>query len=447
MTRKSEPKQNIRKGQLDQLREMLRMSKDLNHAVFDHSPIGISIRDHSGKLLFVNKAWKKIWKLNDRQIKKNERISKNWSFKRRYPYLKKYTSRVERVFKKGGHLFIPEIKVDSYLLGTSRWISQNFYATRDSSGKVERIIILTQNITDHKIAEAALRESDIRFRTIFENVNVGVFRTSGDPTGRFVQINPALVKIFGYKSTQELIRKRVLDLYHNQQDRRVLLKELQQKGTVHNREILMKRKSGNPIWVSLYAKAHFNEQGKVQWIDGVIEDITDRKQKEEQLRALSLVDDLTGLYNRRGFITLAEHQLKIAQQVNNDIVLLYIDLDNLKAINDEYGHLFGDQALKETTTILKHTFRGSDIIARIGGDEFVVLTSETAANRAQSLYIRLKTNLDAFNQTAKLPFRLDLSIGWAHHTSKKPKTINRLLIFADRSMYRHKQSKKKHIIR
>ena len=117
-------------------------------------------------------------------------------------------------------------------------------------------------------------------------------------------------------------------------------------------------------------------------------------------------------------------------------------LDNLKAINDEFGHSIGDRALIETTNILKATFRRSDIIARIGGDEFVVLTSETGATRAQDLYIRLLVSLDAFNNKTKLPFTLRLSVGWAYSSREKPKTVYKLLSIADRSMYRHKQSKK-----
>src|SRR4030042_277953 len=341
MSRKIE--QKSLKDQIYQLREMCRMSQDLNRSRCDHSPVGISIRSRSGTLLFVNTAWKKIWQLSNRQIWENERISKNWSLQKRYPYLKNMISKFRHVFKYGGELFLPEIKVDNPNPGAVQWISQYYYAIRNQQKKVEQIVILTQNITEHKIAEIALRESDIKFRTIVENVNVGVFRTTGDPQGHFVQVNPALAKIFGYKSLKKLMKKRVLELYHNQKDRRLLIKELQHKGTVLNKEILMRKKNGSSIWVSLYAKAQFDDKSKVIWIDGVIEDITERKQKEEQLRALSLIDDLTGLYNRRGFLTLAEHQLEIAHREKNDLVLLYTDLDNLKEIKDEYGHLIGDQ--------------------------------------------------------------------------------------------------------
>lgn len=444
--KKKQSRVNRRIGKLqtvnEQLKEALRQSKVLNRALFDHSPIGISIRARSGDLLFVNRAWKKIWGLTTRQVKINDRKTRHLPLSKRYPYLISKIAKFKRVFEHGGELFLPELKVENQKTGATMWISQYYYAIQGKQDKVEQIVILTQNITEHKTAEMALRDIDIKFRTIVENVNVGVFRTTGDPEGHFVQINPGLVKMFGYKSMKELLEIRVMDLYHDRNDRLRFIKELKRKKFVKNREILMRKKDRKPIWVSIYAKAQCNDMGRVKWIDGVIEDITERKQKEDQLRALSLVDDLTGLYNRRGFMTLAEHQLKIASRKKKAVILLFIDLDNLKAINDEFGHPLGDRALIETTNILKATFRRSDIIARIGGDEFVVLTSETGATRAQDLYIRLQTSLESFNKKTKLPFILKLSIGWAHYDPEKPQSVYRLLSIADRSMYRHKQSKK-----
>lgn len=427
----------------EQLKEELRHSKVLNRALFEHSPVGISIRNSAGDLFFVNKAWKKIWRLTTRQIKENDKKTRHWPLVKRYPYLKNVISKFKKVFDHGGELFLPELRVKHPKTGATMWISQYYYAIQDKHKKVEQIVILTQNITEHKTAETALCESDIRFRTIVENLNVSVFRTTGDTGGHFIQVNPALVKMFGYRSVKSLLKIQVLDLYHNRKDRRGLIKELRRKNFVRNREILMQKKDGTPIWVSIYAKAQCDDKGRVKWIDGVIEDITERKHKEEQLRALSLIDDLTGLYNRRGFMTLAEHQLKIASRKKKGVILLFTDLDNLKKINDEFGHSIGDRALVETTNILKTTFRRSDIIARIGGDEFVVLTSEAGATRAKDLYIRLQKSLDSFNKKTKLPLILELSIGWAYYDPDKPQTIYKLLLTADQSMYRHKQSKKK----
>ncbi|MGB3340275.1 MAG: diguanylate cyclase [bacterium] len=444
--KKKQSRVNRRIGKLEtvitQIKETLRQSKVLNRALFDHSPVGISIRDHSGDLLFVNKAWKKLWGLTTRQVMIQDRKTRHLPLSKRYPYLKNKISKFRRVFQQGGELFLPELKVHNQKTGVTMWISQYYYAIQNKKNKVEQIVILTQDITEHKTAELALRDIDIKFRTIVENVNVGVFRTTGDPQGHFVQTNPALVKMFGYKSMKELLKIRVMDLYHNHNDRLGLIKELKRIKFVKNREILMQKKDRKTIWVSIYAKAQCDDRGRVKWIDGVIEDITERKQKEDQLRALSLVDDLTGLYNRRGFMTLAEHQLKIAAHKKKAVILLFTDLDNLKAINDKFGHSIGDRALIETTNILKATFRKSDIIARIGGDEFVVLTSETGIARAQDLYIRLLASVNSFNNRTRLPFSLKLSVGWAHYNPEKPQTVYRLLSTADRSMYRHKQSKK-----
>lgn len=109
-----------------------------------------------------------------------------------------------------------------------------------------------------------------------------------------------------------------------------------------------------------------------------LRDVTETVQMREELKRLSLNDVLTGLYNRRGFITLAEQQLKIAKDMAKNPILLFIDLDNMKLINDTLGHPEGDRALVEVSDVLRKTFRESDIIGRIGGDEFAVLAIEPA---------------------------------------------------------------------
>jgi diguanylate cyclase (GGDEF)-like protein/PAS domain S-box-containing protein len=424
------------------LKEKLRHSAALNRAVFEHAPVGISVRLGSGRLLSVNRAWKKIWKLSNRQIRDNERISRRWTLKQRYPYLKDATPKVRRIFERGGELFLPELKVGVPRPGIPKWISQYYYAIQDKRGRVGHIVTMTQDITAQKAAALALRESEEKFRTIVHNVNIGVYRTTGDFEGRFLQINPAFAKMFGYDSVKQVMNKRVQDLYQNFKDRRGFIKELMKKGLVRNKELRLQKKDGTPIWVSVYAKAQADENGKVKWIDGVIQDITERKHIEERLRVISLVDDLTGLYNRRGFLALAEHQLKVASRAKKGVLLLFIDLDNLKEVNDEFGHPIGDRALLQTTDILKKTFRESDIIARIGGDEFVVLTLETTGASAQTFCGRLQRSLDSFNKFARLPFALALSIGWAHYDPARPITIRKMLALADRMMYRHKLSKK-----
>lgn len=168
----------------------------------------------------------------------------------------------------------------------------------------------------------------------------------------------------------------------------------------------------------------------------------ERHRMQSALRILSLVDELTGLYNRRGFLTLAEHQIKLSLRKKTGFYLIFADLDGMKAINDTYGHREGDLALVETSHILTDTFRGSDIIARMGGDEFAVITIDSDNNSAEALAQRLQCRVDDFNQEGKSPFFLSLSIGVVHYDPQAPHSVRDLLEEADQRMYAQKREKK-----
>lgn len=161
----------------------------------------------------------------------------------------------------------------------------------------------------------------------------------------------------------------------------------------------------------------------------------------ERLHDISLHDELTGLYNRRGFFTIAEHLLKTAKRQQSGLFMLYCDLDDLKGINDVAGHQKGDWALIDTANILKETFRGSDIIARIGGDEFVVMPIETTGDNLEAVINRLQKALELDNATGKCEYKLSISTGTAYFNPWSPCTIDELLSQADKSMYEQKRSK------
>lgn len=161
----------------------------------------------------------------------------------------------------------------------------------------------------------------------------------------------------------------------------------------------------------------------------------------ERLHEISLHDELTGLYNRRGFFTLAEHLLKTADRKKKGLFMLYCDLDGLKGINDSLGHQKGDRALIETTHILKETFRGSDIIARIGGDEFVVMPIETTGDNIQIVTNRLQKEVEMNNAESTSEYKLSISTGTAYFDPRSPCSIDELLSEADKSMYEQKRSK------
>lgn len=172
-------------------------------------------------------------------------------------------------------------------------------------------------------------------------------------------------------------------------------------------------------------------------------EIANRIRLEGELRTLSLTDSLTGLYNHRGFLVLGQQQMKEAKRNRQDVVLLFADLDNLKWINDTFGHQEGDFALAKTADIFKSCFRESDIIARIGGDEFVVLAIQANRAAANNLITKLEVKLADYNSEAGRRYPLSLSIGVSFAKSDARCTIDDLLLSADKSMYEQKQRKRK----
>lgn len=169
----------------------------------------------------------------------------------------------------------------------------------------------------------------------------------------------------------------------------------------------------------------------------------ERHRLVNSLQTMALTDTLTGLYNRNGFITIGEEQLKLARRNGNHVSLAFVDLDGMKRINDELGHEYGDQALIATARILKSTFRASDLIARLGGDEFIVLGVGMQRGAIGSIHKRLMRNLAAHNKSQSV-LTVGFSVGFASHkpSRKERKTLEQLVIEADQAMYVEKQSRR-----
>jgi diguanylate cyclase (GGDEF)-like protein len=164
---------------------------------------------------------------------------------------------------------------------------------------------------------------------------------------------------------------------------------------------------------------------------------------EKLLEHLSVTDPMTGLYNRRGFFLLAQQQLRIAERINQSIVLFFFDLDDFKSVNDKFGHQEGDVALTKTAEMLRKTFRQSDILGRTGGDEFIALVIQNNPIDVESISTRLEENLKNLNSEINKEYRLSLSFGVAYFDPAKKQTIDNLIATADKMMYAQKRKKKK----
>jgi diguanylate cyclase (GGDEF)-like protein len=178
-----------------------------------------------------------------------------------------------------------------------------------------------------------------------------------------------------------------------------------------------------------------------------VRDAIERHRLLAALRSLSLIDGLTELYNRRGFNDLGEQNLKLADRSARSASLIYLDIDRFKTINDTLGHHVGDRALLVVADTLRDTFRRSDLIARMSGDEFAVLAFDTSQQNAETLVERLRTELTRVNATTRERFQLTVSIGLARYNGEDVVTIDELLKQADAAMHEEKQSKIRTVLR
>ena len=167
----------------------------------------------------------------------------------------------------------------------------------------------------------------------------------------------------------------------------------------------------------------------------------ERHRTRSMLQNLSLSDELTGLLNRRGFLSLAPKHVKIAERANWELLVFFIDLDELKAINDNYGHPAGDKALRTVATVLRETFRTSDVVARIGGDEFIVLAINASDASIDTITARLQENVERCNHNGT-QYRVSISYGVARFSPQEQATLHEMIAQADRALYANKVSKR-----
>jgi two-component system cell cycle response regulator len=187
------------------------------------------------------------------------------------------------------------------------------------------------------------------------------------------------------------------------------------------------------------AKGRLDSAGLARSLRYAIE----RHRLQRTLQSLSLIDDLTGLHNRRGFLSLAEQQLRLILRKGSGL-LVFVDVDDLKSINDTHGHLEGNRALTGTANILRACFRQSDIIARVGGDEFCVLMTDAGQDSAVQVRKRLQHRVDFSNAVSTSQFRLSLSVGIADVPAVRQPPLEELLRLADALMYEQKRTKQTH---
>jgi diguanylate cyclase (GGDEF)-like protein/PAS domain S-box-containing protein len=388
------------------------------------------IVDRDYKYLFMNEKH-----LSRFAIPLDEIVGKPYSEFHSRKTTKDFTNKVNLVFATG------EFVQDEYKsTRDNQYFLRTFSPVKDREGRVTvAVTVASKNITERKKVEKALQESEELYRVLAEKSFAGVYVIQN---GKICFVNSNGASCTGY-NIDELIGKESMSFIHAEDRENVKKKaiEMLRGERTLPYEYRVITKEGKIIWfmemvTSIYWK------GK-RAVLGNSMDLTERKRMEEQIHSLSITDSLTGLHNRRGFLTLAEQQLKFSDRHQRDMLLFFADLDGMKRINDTLGHEEGDAALIDVAAILKETFRSSDIIARIGGDEFAVLAIDATEISPEIIMTRLQNQISDHNKKEKRHYKISISMGIARYDPENPCSLDDLMSRADKLMYKQKRSKKR----
>lgn len=311
-----------------------------------------------------------------------------------------------------------------------------------------RVRSLEKKLLKHEKVEEALRDSEARYRGIIENILDVYYRT--EKTGKIIMMSPSGLDLLGYDSESDLIGKDIAEaLYFDPEEREKILSILQTNGKVKDFEVTLRHKDGNPIPISVNSRYYYDEQGNILGIEGIVQDIRERKlaeealrKSEERYRELSNIDDLTQLYNVRHFYVELKKETVRSDRYDHPLTLLLLDLDDFKAFNDTYGHVKGDHVLLRLGQVLKKCQRRTDSAYRYGGEEFTIImpmtTSENGAVIAER--IRRECRKEVFFPAPGKEVHMTVSIGVAQYKPQEDmKTfVNRV----DQLMYQAKKNGK-----
>ncbi len=278
-------------------------------------------------------------------------------------------------------------------------------------------------------AEKQLRQSEAHYRALVGNLAYGICRCNAK--GKFLDVNHAMVEMLGYRSREELLNIDLAGEIICDPFRRLQLLGLSAGNDPANRmEIDWKRNDGTNLRVRVSGREVLNEKGSLSGYEIIAEDVTKQREVIDRLRRQAAEDPLTGIANYRRLVEVLDGEIKRSKRTGREFSLLFFDLDGLKQINDQFGHLIGNQAICRLANTLSLSCRDIDTPARLGGDEFAVVLPETSAESANLVALRI---CDGLVNDGGQP-KLSASVGIATYPTDSEK-IETLLIAADAAMY------------
>jgi diguanylate cyclase (GGDEF)-like protein/PAS domain S-box-containing protein len=323
----------------------------------------------------------------------------------------------------------------------------------DQSGKIVHIVESCRNITERVEIEEALRESEVRYRSLFEQSSdaILIIQAEDTHTGKILSANRAAGLLHGY-TEKELLNLYISDLYTpgsteniQFQIKRILTGETLRFEAMH------RKKDGTIFPVE--ASVSLMKTGNKKLILAIYRDISKRKEAEEErdrlikkLEQMSQTDGLTGLFNRQHLDKRLSEEINRAKRYGHPLSLIIFDIDNFKQINDTYGHVAGDKILQKTSSIVRETLRDTDIAGRFGGDEFIVILTETkidvGVQVAERIRAKIAQTLVPVKKNQSINF--SVSIGISQY-SRDFATPEEFIAKADKALYAAKQKRNNQI--
>ncbi|HEX7667527.1 MAG TPA: diguanylate cyclase, partial [Polyangiaceae bacterium] len=333
-----------------------------------------------------------------------------------------------------------------YAMG-DRVLELHSLPVRDESDIIIAGMLFSYDVTERHRQSAELDFARNQLSALIDHMSAGVVFENKD---RVVQIaNRSFCALFGLTPGEvvghELRRTSLLKTKMIDQDgyRTLIQKRLADRQPIEGDRLEL---IDGRVIERNYAPFDASGDGGSIWI---YRDVTDRErdraklaQQAADLEKLSTRDELTGLYNRRGFMMLAEQELKSAFRAKRKLVVFFADMNGMKEINDKLGHKMGDRALVDTAIVLRRTFREADLIARLGGDEYVVLAVDATPDNIAAISSRLRHNMEELNMQSGRPFRISVSVGASVYDPENDKSVEALLAEADQLMYEQKKARK-----
>lgn len=409
------------------LRAKLRDSQEQLKNIVDNANEIIYTLSRDGIFQFVSRGWKQV--LGHEPI---EVVGHSFTEFVHPDYIEHCWQTINRIFQTGH-----PVRRMEYLAchkdGSQVWNVSSLALIRNDRDKAGYLIGIAADVTVNKHFERQLRENESRLQLIQDNMNDIVLQS--DLNGRYLYASPSHERLLGYAGIPGASFFEFMHPDDHEEVKKAIIQGIQTMKPVRVQFRQYQASTDQYIWLEALGSVLLNERGEPVGLQAMSRDITARRHYEEQLKYLSFYDTLTGLHNR-GYFENEIHRLESGRF--DPLGMVVCDVDGLKLVNDYLGHQYGDHLLKVVSNLLRKCFRDSDILARVGGDEFAALCPNCPQENMEGLMSRINKTVEDYNKSNPR-LKIFISTGFCCRQNNSV-TIEELMLKADHDMYKHKNA-------